>query len=206
LTIATVTDVVGAGDTILLPKQDIFPLSTVVSRVNRALTNLGDVPYPDTSLTTAGSQTEYSLPVAAKRGLRAVYCQGLADTNDNQWAPVSNWRLDPTTAGTAGTLILPQLPSGMTLKLIYVRSHPTVSLYSDYISEYIAPKVVSLAVAVEALEWYNNREENQGNSEYYMWLMQEKKKDLREAKVEFPVWKPNRQPRYFVDTKVATNL
>ncbi len=200
LTIATVTDAVAASDTILLPKQDNFPLQIVIDRVNRALANLGEIPIPDTTLTTVANQTEYALPVAAKNKLIAVYVQGqTTDANDNQWEIVSNWRIDPTAGGTTGLLILPQLTSGYSLKLIYLGIHPTVTLYSDYISEYIHPKVATLASIVEVLSWYNSRDENQGANEYYVWLMGEKRNELMQAKAEFPIWKPNRSPKYFVE-------
>lgn len=200
LTIATVTDAVGAGDVIFLPKQDRFPLQIVIDRVNRALTNLGEIPIPDVTLTTAAGQTEYALPVAAKKHLIAVYVQGqTTDANDNQWVPVSNWRIDPVAAGATGLLILPQLTSGLSLKLVYMGTHPTVTLYSDYISEYIHPKVATLASIIEVLTWYNNRDENQGANEYYVWLVGEYRNQLAQAKAEFPIWKPNRNPKWFVN-------
>lgn len=205
-TIATVTDAIGAGDTIMLPKQDLFPLQILVDRVNRALTNLGEIPLVDTSLTTEANKTEYALPTAAKKKLIAVYMQGqTTDANDNQWEVVSNWRIDPTAAGTTGLLILPQLSAGYSLKLVYMGIHPKVTLYSDYISEYIHPKIVVLATIVEALSWYNNRDENQGANEYFTWLVGEKKNELAQAKMEYPIWKPARSPKWFIEHQPITD-
>jgi len=199
-TIATVTDAIGAGDVIMLAKQDLFPLQETIFRVNRALTNLGEVPLSDVTLTSAADQTEYALPLGAKRGLLQVYYQNeLNDTNDNQWTQISGWSVQPGAAGSTGLLIIPQLPSGRTIKLVYMGTHPTVSIYSDYISEYIHPNVATLASVLECLKWYNNRDENQGANEYFTWLMQNTEQQLALAKLQFPMWKPAKTPQWFTD-------
>ena len=197
-TIATVTDAIESGDTILLPKQDLFPLNEVINRINRALQNLGDIPVPDTSLTSESNKTEYALPVAAKRGLISVFYQTeTGDSDDNYWDEVSGWKMHPTAGGSTGLLILPQLPQPRTIKLVYMGLHPRVSAYSDYISEYVHPKIVTAAACVELLAWYNNKDENQGANEYYVWLMTQKQQEMTQAKAEFPIWRPRRTPRYF---------
>jgi len=107
MTIATVTDAIGAGDVIMLVKQDLFPLQESIFRVNRALTNLGDIPVPDTSLTSAADQTEYALPLVASRGILQVYYQNeINDSNDNQWTEISGWSVQPAVVGSTGLLIL----------------------------------------------------------------------------------------------------
>jgi hypothetical protein len=204
MTISTVTDAVGAGDVIILAKQTIFPLQETIFRVNRALTNLGDVPIADVSLTTVSDKTEYALPLAAKRGLLQVFYQTeTGDVDDNRWTQISNWSIQPGAAGSTGLLILPQLPPDRTLKLVYMGTHPTVSLYSDYISEYVHPKIATLAAMLECLKWYNNRDENQGANEYFTWLMQNTEQQLTVAKIEFPIWKPARTPQWFTESRYA---
>jgi hypothetical protein len=204
MTIPTVTDAVGSGDVIILAKQTIFPLQETIFRVNRALTNLGDVPIADVSLTTVSDKTEYALPLAAKRGLLQIFYQTeTGDVDDNRWTQISNWSIQPGAAGSTGLLILPQLPPDRTLKLVYMGSHPTVSLYSDYISEYVHPKIATLAAMLECLKWYNNRDENQGANEYFTWLMQNTEQQLTVAKIEFPIWKPARTPQWFTESRYA---
>lgn len=199
-TIATVTDAIGAGDVIMLVKQDLFPLQETIFRVNRALTNLGVVRTPDTSLTTEADKTEYALPVAAKRELLQVYYQTeVGDSDDNYWQPVSGWSVQPTSAGSTGLLVLPQLPSGRTIKLVYMGIHATVSAYNSEISDDIHPKVATLASLLECLKWYNNRDENQGANEYFTWLMQNTEQQLMQAKAEFPIPKPRKTPNWFSD-------
>jgi hypothetical protein len=198
-TIATVTDVVQAGDVVMLAKQTLFPLQESIFRVNRALTNLGQIPLVDTSLTTAADQTEYVLPVAVKNKLLKVYMQTeTGDADDNKWAEIFGWRLDPTAAGSTGILVLPQLIASRTLKLVYMGIHPTVSVYSDTISEYVHPKVATLAAMIELLAWYNNRDENQGANEYFVWLIGQKQQELERAKMEQPIWKPTDSAKWFM--------
>jgi hypothetical protein len=200
MTIPTVTDAVGAGDVILLAKQTIFPLQEVIFRVNRALTNLGDIAVSDTSLTTEADKTEYALPVAAKRRLMQVLYQiETGDPDDNRWEAISSWTVQSGAPGATGLLIIPQMPTPRTIKLVYMGTHPTVSLYSDYISEYIHPKVATLATLLECLKWYNNRDENQGANEYYTWLMQDTAQQLQMAKMDFPIWKPARTAKWHSD-------
>lgn len=200
-TIATVTDAIASGDTIMLAKQDLFPLQQIIFSINRALQELGDTGQIDTSLTTAANQTEYAIPVAAKRGLKKVYVQGYTgDANDNEWTEIFGWRVDPAAGGSTGVLYLPQLSSGYTLRLLYVGAHPIMSTYSDVISEYIHPKVITAAAILEVLKWYNHRDENQGaNKEYYLWLEGEyENKKLPLALVENPIWRPRTSPKYSV--------
>lgn len=197
-TIATVTEAIGAGDVLMLAKTDLFPLQEMIFRVNRALTNLGEIPISDTSITTGSSQTEYALPVAVKNGLLKVYEQQfLGDADNNQWNEVTQWRVDPTGAGTTGLLIIPQLPSGRTLKLIYMGIHPLVTVYSDTISEYIHPNVATISSVIECLNWYNNRDENQGANEYFVWLVGQKKQELMQEFAKHGIWKPSKTPKYF---------
>lgn len=197
-TIGTVTEVIGSGDILMLAKTDLFPLQETIFRVNRSLTNLGEVPLADTTLTTAANQTEYALPLVVKNKLLKVYYQTITtDTDNNQWQEITGWRVDPTGAGTTGLLIIPQLSAGHVLKLVYMGVHPTVSAYSDNVSEYIHPNVATLSAVVECLNWYNNRDENQGANEYFVWLSQQKKAELAQEVTKHVIWNPKRSPKYF---------
>jgi hypothetical protein len=194
-TITTVTDAIGAGDVLMLPKQDMFPLQEVITRVNRALVNLGNIVVPDTSLTTNVSGV-YDVPLTLKNKKPRSIFYG---SDSVGWLPVSNWTFEPAAAGTTGKLFLPSLPSGFGIKIFYYGVHPSVSAYNSVIYEPIHPKVATLASIIEILMWYNNRDENQGANEYYLWLLGEKKKDLAQALVENPIEKPAKAPRYFVE-------
>lgn len=200
-TIATVTDAIASGDQIMLARQDKFPLNQILFAINRGLESLGDIPAnADTTLTTGANQTEYSVPVAVKRGLKQIWIQGRTnDANDNQWYQIYDRRTDPAVGGTASTLYLPQLPSGRTIRLIYDGAHPSIALYSDVISEYVHPRVATCAGVLKLLQWYNRIDANQDSQSYFLWLEQEyANKHLPLALAEFPIQRPYRTPKYSI--------
>ena len=200
-TIATVTDAIAAGDKILLAKQDKFPIENVIDAINRGLESLGDVPAnANTSLTTASDQTEYSVPVAVKRGLKQVWIQGdTSDANDNGWIQVYDKRNELTAGGTASVLYIPQWSSGYTIRLVYDGVHPVISAYSDVINEYIHPKVATAVSILKLLEWYNRRDENQDPQSYFLSLEQQYRTQfLPLALAENPIQKEKRVSRFFV--------
>ena len=197
-TIASIADAIESGDTIMLAKQDKFPLQQILFAINRGLESLGDVPgNPDTSLTTVESQTEYAIPVSVKRGLKQVWIQNNVETNDNQWTPVHNYRIEGTAGGTAGTLFLPQFASGYTLKLVGDGVHPVINAYNDVINEYIHPKVATAAAVLKLLEWYNRQDANQDPQSYHLWLEGEyRNRHLPIALAAQPIPKPKPTPKY----------
>ena len=194
----TMTDSIASGDTVMLAKQDKFPLQQILFAINRGLESLGDLPTnADVSLTTVASQTEYDIPVAVKRGLKQVWIQGRTnDSNDNQWYQVHDRRNDLTSAGSASVLYIPQYPAGRTIRLIYDGTHAVVTAYSSVINEYVHPNVAIAASIVKLLEWYNHRDENQSES-YFAALEQEYKQiKLPLALAMNPIQRPRRTPKY----------
>lgn len=208
-TIATVTDAIAVGDTIMLAKQDKFPISQVLFSINRGLESLGDLPLnADTSLTTAANQTEYSVPVSVKRGLKQVWVQGnTGDANDNQWFRVNDTRNELTTGGTASILYLPQLSAGYAVRLVYNGAHPVISSYNSEINEYVHPRVATCVSIIKLLEWYNRRDENQSSDSYYLWLEGEyRNKHLPQAKMENPIQRPIKHAKFFVLGNKSANV
>ena len=199
-TIATVTDAIAVGDTIMLAKQDKFPLSQILFCVNRGLESLGDIPSnANTSLTSAANQTEYSIPVAVKRGLKQVWIQGkTGDSDDNQWYQITNYRTELTSAGTAAVLYLPQPTASRTIRLIYDGVHSVVSAYSDTINEYIHPKLATAVCTLKLLEWYNHQDANQDAQSYFLYLEnQYRDRILPQLIAEAPVKQERKTPRFF---------
>lgn len=199
-TIATVTDAIVSGDTIMLAKQDKFPLSQIIYSINTAMEELGDLPSnANTTLTTVASQTEYNIPVAVKRGLKQVWIQGRTnDADDNQWYEISDRRNELTGAGTASILYLPQLPAGRTIRLVYDGTHAIVSAYSDVINEYVHPSVATCAAILKLLEWYNHRDENQDSDSYFLSLEQQYRDQyLPRALSDHPIRQENKTARFF---------
>ena len=200
-TIATVTDAIASGDTVMIAKQDKFPLQQVLFAINRGLENLGDIPgNPDISITTAADQTEYSIPISVKRGLTQIWVQGQTDdSNNNQWTPIHDYRIEWAAGNTAGTLFLPPLPSGYNVKLVYEGVHPAVNSYSDTINEYVHPKVATASCILKLLEWYNRQDANQDPQSYHLWLENEyRNRHLPIALAENPIPIIKRTPKYSV--------
>lgn len=194
-TIATVTDAIASGDTIMLAKQDKFPLSQIMFSINRGLQDLGDVPTnSDETLTTVSGQEEYSVPVAVKRGLKQVWIE----ETDGYWYEVTDRRNELTGAGTASKLYLPLTISGRTIRLVYDGPHAVVSAYSSVINEYIHPSVATAVSILKLLEWYNRRDENQESDSYFLWLEnQYRDKILPKALAENPIPEAIKSPRFF---------
>lgn len=199
-TIPTVTDAIASGDTIMLAKQDKFPVAQIMWSINRGLESLGDLPLnADVSLTTASGQTEYAIPVSVKRGLKQVWVQGITnDTDNNQWMPINDRRNELTGAGTASILYLPPLPTGHLIKLVYDGSHAYVSSYSSAINEYVHPSVVTCASIIKLLEWFNNQDGNQDPDSYFLRKeMEYKQQKLPDLLSKYPIERELENVKFF---------
>lgn len=194
-TISTVTDAIGSGDTIMLAKQDKFPLQQILFSINRGLESLGDLPQnADTSLTTINEQTEYSIPVSVKRGLKQVWI----DYNDGVPVRVTDMRNELTSGGTASILYLPSTDAGYTVRLVYDGAHPVVSAYNSVINEYVHPRVATCVSIIKLLEWYNRMDANQDSNSYFLWLEGEyRTKHLPQALAENKIQKSVKSARFF---------
>jgi hypothetical protein len=155
------------GDKILYTGSD-FPLHDMLEVVNDALRYLGEVPVPDTSITTAEDQTEYTLPAAlVGRQLLDVEIQGqTGDADDNQYVPVENFdTLPPAMPGATSTIVLPQMSSGFTVRLTYLGIHPRVTDFDDFISKFIHPELLHSVVFAHAIQWKNDQNAISGGAD-----------------------------------------
>jgi hypothetical protein len=167
-TVDTLTAAVGSGDDIMLCTDDI-PLRDMIRAANRGLMEIGVVPnVPDTSLTTAADQTEYTLPASIQKGIiKSVWYQGLTnDADNNQWILINPVKTEQGTYGSTGTLILPQLPADRTLKIVYDGVHSKLTAYNSEIASSI-PESLAIASAVkQALKWYVGN--NEGGEDWWL--------------------------------------
>lgn len=152
-----VTSAVASGDRVIIAPPD-FPLYDVIEIVNDALKNLGDIPLVNTSLTTAASQTEYTLPLALKgQQILNVEIQGNTnDANDSQYYSLANWKVVNAAPGSTGLLVIPQLEESRTIRITYFGRHPRIDAYDDYVSEFLHPELVHSAVFAQAIQWKND--------------------------------------------------
>lgn len=191
----TLTAAVNTGDKFMYIGAD-FPLYDMIEVVNDALKYLGAVPVADTSITTADDKTEYTLPVALKgREILDVEIQTITDdANDNQYYPVDSWKPVPVTAGSSGTLLLPQLPADYTIRVIYMGIHPKVTTFDDYISEYFHPDLVHAVVFAHAIQWKNDTNAVQGSPDNALLGLEQKAwSQFDRARILHPVHVPVRR-------------
>ena len=177
---------------------DYYPFYTMIELANAALQSLGDIPLVDTSLTSAASQTEYDYAVGLKRQPPfKVEVQGrTSDANDNQPVPLSSWEYRPATAGTAGPLFLPQLPTGRTIYVWYMGPHPVVKAYNSAIYEGFDPELVTRMLVEEALSWQNAR--MQGQDDYLLQTETKATGKRMEIEAKRRAWMPKRRSKLLV--------
>lgn len=199
-TIDTVTDAVASGDSIQLCTPRI-KLAQMIQAVNDALTNLGTISLVDTSLTSAANQTEYALPVALKieRLLDVQYQTNINDSDNNQYRSIMG-QVDyvPAAPGSTGLLILPQLPASRTIKLIYAGVHPTLSAYSDKVSETIEEELVVAAAIDKALTWYVSKRGDSALGTFVIQRWNDAKQALQMQKAEKPIHRVKPKTKWFV--------
>lgn len=196
ITHGTLSSAVGSGDTILLLKQSNFPLLEVIDAINRGLRKCGLLYYVDETLTSADSQTEYSLPAGVME-LLDVKIQVNDDSNDNDWTSIPGcYIIGQTSAMSSEPLIyIPQQPSGYTIQLHYKRYHPIVSAYDSVINKFIPLELAVAASKVSLLEGYISSKG--GNSkDFWGTAYSEALRQFNEATVMYPMIRPKRKKKH----------
>ena len=154
----------------------------MIAVVRRAMRRMGAVPKNDVSLTTAASQTEYTLP-AGFRQVRRVYRHQVTTTDNEQPVRMSDWYEEN------GVLIFRrQPPSGVVLRLVGKGTAADMRLYGDTLEASIPLERAVAESAYHALRFLIRRTEGEDRS-----LMQNLNDaaDYRdEARAEWPVRVP----------------
>ncbi len=183
-TTGTFSAAVGVGDRIVVV-SDLIPLQQMIFMANEVMSDYGRLELIDTSLTTAASQTEYTLPLGiTKENLYDVRIQGITvDANDNRYRSIP-FDVIPAVAGTAHTLVIEQYASGYDLMLYYRDVHARLTIFSSTISPTLQYAQIKAAFRYKITDWYNQK--NEGGDEF--WLGAERKAAglLDVAKVEYP--------------------
>lgn len=192
------TVAVAAGDRIGIARP-IYPLYTMISLANDALTGLGDISLVDISTTTVSDKAEYDWSVAWKRKppFRIdIQTRTDAPTLDNDWAEIFGWYVVPATANTAGKIIFPNsLDASKLLRIWYVDKHPTLTAYNSYLSETIQPELAICMLVNRALEWQVTR--TSGSDEFLKQRWNDAKDALDEARRRWPIYRSPRSPKIF---------
>jgi hypothetical protein len=191
---STVTATVGSGD-VFGYCNSFYPLQTMIQIANDALAYYGDILLTDTtSITTAASQTEYTVPVTLKRSTAIrVDMQGItSDANDNRWEKLEGWEWIPAAAGSTGLLVLPFQPViGYKLRVWYRGQHGALTVYNSTIHEEIDRELLAMMLTEKALEWQNSR--LSGNDDYLLQRWNDAKMQVSERERKNP---PRRMPRH----------
>ena len=193
LTISALTAAIAGGDRYAVSTRHI-PLHILIQKINTSIQDLGVIPYVDiTSITTADEQTEYTLPISAKRDLLQVYIQTVDDdANDNRWMEIPNWEVQQADAGAAPRLIIPQYTSGYKLKLVYMANHPPLQVATAALSEYVPVERIVIPAVLACLEYRKMR------TGWRQWddAIRTYQDRVAEMKIQGRVKRPYRQHRY----------
>ncbi len=125
----TLTGAVAASDVYALADSR-FTVEQVVSAINRALIDMGDLYQMDTSLTTSGTLTRYTLPSGVnERNLSQVWFRNSSVTDREEPVGPIHHRVTPD-----GELILRGAPAtGKVIELHWNGPHIRVADYTDTI-------------------------------------------------------------------------
>jgi len=170
-----------AGDFYALAMPD-WSLDEMIGLVNRALVRMGPVPQEDTSLTTAASTTEYTLPAATRGGLRRVYMDLYASGTDSRPQELTDW-VKPT-----GSVLRfrTQPASGNTLLLVYMAPHAALDLFDDTLSPYVPLRRIIAETTFLALR----TRARQGGDRDIKQAFNDAADDLEVARKMFPIYDP----------------
>jgi hypothetical protein len=155
-TVPTMSAAVASGDVYALMEPSI-PLQEMISAVNRGLKRLPTREKVDTSLTTAASTLNYTLPLPVNRYTIQKIEIG---NNTDGWEDAPGFTIVPNAAGTQDILLFTHQPpydsttaANKTIKITWRFVHPTLSTYSDYIEKSV-PDEVAIALCADAAMEY----------------------------------------------------
>ncbi len=198
------TVVVGTGWTVATASGDryaislggftSFQLQQLIGAVNRAVRDVGYIMVDNTTaVTTAASQTEYTLPVAANTDLREVWIQTLTNdtADDRRFAKTYNWEPRKTAGGTADTLVFQEQPVyPRDILLRYMAPHAALNIAADKLDESIHEQRVVLKAAWYALSAHRFQTRNE--EEYLQMQIDELLARSKEADLRFPIKSPKK--------------
>ena len=117
------------------------------------------------------------------------------DSDDNDWVHIPNWDILPSAPVRRLCFVIPQIPSGRTIRIVYRAVHPTLSASTDTVSEYIHPALLIPAVTKEALRWYNGSVGGGKTTGYN--ARNEAATELEMALRKHPIWETEAFPKIY---------
>lgn len=168
-----------AGDEYAL-SSDKYYLDKMRGFVNRALVRMGGIPKTDVTLTAAANTTKYTIPAAARGGLRRVYINQSSTSNNERPIEQTTWRQEDN------SLIFRRQPPTGTITLVYMGPHARLTAYSDTLDANVAlNRIVAEALYVARTDPLSTLEGPLSQRE-----LQEVKDELDWARMVYPIWDP----------------
>jgi|10_taG_2_1085330.scaffolds.fasta_scaffold00110_37 hypothetical protein len=194
----TLTAAIAAGDRYAIAKKR-YDLQELIEKANDTLGSLA-IPSTDiTSLTISSSTSEYDIPAAARRELKAVYVANRSNVNDSLWEAVPNWKQ----TGPTRLFVPKDYPSGRRIRLDYMAPHSALTEPTDTIDEQVHIDIVVWGAVAAALFERVQRRGTRDKS--LLPQSQAARSAFARAKVDFPIRKLKRQRHTMGLTKSRTS-
>lgn len=161
-TVPTMTAAAGAGDIYAVMKPSI-QLYEMISRINEGLRRITEQERVDTTLTTLANTLAYNLPTGVRKN-NILKIEIGNDAYNYGWVDAPGHEITPNSGGTADILRFhyqpdydSSTPANKTIKITYLYSHPTLSVYSDYVEKSLSDDLVIKVCTEAAYEFLMNK-------------------------------------------------
>ena len=170
-----------------------YTLYTLIQSVNRALRDIRIETTDTTTIDTAASQTEYTLPDVASMDLREVWVEtSTANSDDNRWVEIRNWIIQKTATSTEDELILPmQLTISRDIKLVYMAPHGKLYDFADELDDSVHLERVIFRAAWYAMN--RNIQQTHSTDEWLLRTRDDYMKWAQEADWRYPIAGPQKK-------------
>ena len=182
-----------------------FGLTLMERLANDALRSLGPLVYSARAIASSANQRVYTISTVTATGGAGSFgkysrpfridIQGRTGSSaDNpDWLELYGWYIEPTTAGAGVNIVFPRyLPAGRDVRVWYEDHHVYTSASTARIDERIHPELAILALVDRAYQYRNSR--SRGAQEFDVQRWNDAKRQLAEARVRWPIWRPKRKP------------
>jgi hypothetical protein len=186
-----------------------FNLIMMERLANDALRSLGPLVYSARAITSSANQKVYTISTVTAVGGAGSFgkysrpfridIQGrTGSSSDNpDWTELYGWYLEPTTAGAGVNVVFPRyLPAGRDVRVWYEDHHAYTSVSTAMIDERLHPELTILALVDKMYQYRNSR--SRGAQEFDIQRWNDAKRQLAEARVRWPIWRPKRKPDILV--------
>jgi hypothetical protein len=183
-----------------------FSLPLMNRLTNAVLRTLGPLVYSARAIASSASQQVYTVSTAIAIGGAGTFgkysrpfridIQGRlgSSADDPSWVELHGWYTEPTTAGSGLNVIFPRdLPSGRDVRIWYEDHHTELYNSTSLIDERLHPELVTLALVDKMYQYRNSR--SRGAQEFDIQRWNDAKRQLAEARIRWPIWRPKRRPK-----------